>query len=148
MVRSLEIVGHDPHHLPEPQGDDGQIIPPHPEYRKTGEKAEGRGHQAPGQQGRRKGQGEVAQRSPNGGDQEIEDLFRRGHSQQRRGVGPQGDEGVGPQVQLAAYPVDEIVGHRQRDENRHVVQQPHLVLVAEAVRRPEQHEQQDHGGEI
>ena len=53
----LEIVGQYPHHLAEPQGDDGQVIPPHPQHRETREKAETRGHQAPGQQGRREGQG-------------------------------------------------------------------------------------------
>ena len=95
-----------------------------------------------------KGRVRWLERPPNGRDYEIKGLFRRGHSQQRRGVGPQGDEGVGPQVQLAAHPVDEIVGHRQGDEDRHVVQQPHLVLVADAARHPEQQEQQDHGAEI
>ena len=51
----------------------------------------------------------MAQGSPKGGDEKIEGLLRRGHGQQRRGIGPQGDEGVGAQVQLAAHPVDEVI---------------------------------------
>ena len=53
----LEVVGQDPHHLAEAQGDDGQVIPPHPEDRKPGEQPEGDGHQPPRQQGGGKRQG-------------------------------------------------------------------------------------------
>ena len=87
----------------------------------------------------------MAQGPPNGSDQEIEGLLRRRHGQERRGVGPQGDEGIGAQVQLAADPVDEVVGHRQGDEDGHVVEQAHLVLVAPAAGCREQQEQQGHG---
>ena len=105
------------------------------------------GHQAAGQEGQRKRQGYLAQRPVQGGDQEVQGLFRRGHGQERRGVGPQGDEGVGPQVELAADAVDQVVGYRQGDEDGHVVEEPHLILVGPAARPPQEEEQQDQGGQ-
>jgi hypothetical protein len=144
---ALEVVGQDPHHLAEAQGDDGQVIPPDPEDRKPGDQSEGDGHQPPGQQGGGKRQACLAQRPVQGGDQEVQGLFRRGHGQERRGVGPQSDEGIGPQMQLAANPVDQVVGHRQGDEDGHVVQQPHLIFVGPVLRPQEKQKQQDQGGQ-
>jgi hypothetical protein len=51
-------------------------------------------------------------------------------------------------MELAAHPVDQAVTHRQDDEDRHIVQQAHLVFVRPAAGRGQQEEQEGQEGDI
>ncbi len=55
---------------------------------------------------------------------------------------------LGPRVQLAADPVHQIIGHRQGDEDGHVIEQPHLVLVGEETGPPEAEKQEHYGRQV
>jgi len=93
---ALKSIAENPDYFTKSQRHDGQIVAAHAENGEADEVGEKGGHCPGCQQGQEKGELDHAQRPDERLNDEVELLFRGGHGEQGGGVGPDGDEGVGP----------------------------------------------------